>query len=169
MIRVLPWGRTERPTNITQLIAAFRSFANTTKNESVKALRRFCRLLWGCQFSFTTSRGFQNHILWRQRHKQVARKAAEIYTRFSPRLLFMLESSSVRRTIRRRPGMRRYNHSCFHSNPPYMFSLSGSINLLLNFSLASRVPVPCFWYLLLPSFTVSSCHASYSERDIVER
>jgi hypothetical protein len=87
--------RTDRQRNITKLIVAFRSFANAPKNKSIKAVRRFCWLLWGCQFSFTASRRFQNHILLRPRDKQLVLKPAEGYIRFSPRLLFMLVSSSI--------------------------------------------------------------------------
>jgi len=41
------------------------------------------------QFSFTVTRRRQNHILFRQPHKQVALQLAEGTIRFHPQLLFM--------------------------------------------------------------------------------
>ena len=108
-------GRTDRQRNITKLIVAFRSSANAPKNESFNALCWWS--LWEYQFSCTASRRFQNHILLRPRNEQLALKPAEGYVRFSRRLLFMLENSSVKTTKPRRPGMRPQIHTCFHSYP----------------------------------------------------
>jgi len=121
------------------------------KLNRVKGYGAFADYSRDVSFRPITVVSLQNHALLRPRDKQVVLKPADGHIRFSPRLLFMLESPSINKTIQRLPSMRLQDHSCFHSYQPiclaYQVRLKRYLLFLYPIQFHYHVSIPCSYLL----------------------